>query len=100
MHRLVLEFEEKVIKENMISYKDAETSCVNHEEVLTAFYQNDPLNNTKELMKNIRNKFSHNEYPDAGMFKEMIKSDSANTSIAKKFLKIATQYYKTDTVSD
>ncbi|MDB5032365.1 type VI-B CRISPR-associated RNA-guided ribonuclease Cas13b [Mucilaginibacter sp.] len=94
IHRLVLEFEKKVITENKITYENSEINYVDHEKVLTAFFQNEPSSNKKELIRDIRNKFSHNEYPDANKFKGLIESDSLNTTVAKKFIQIAKQYYQ------
>ncbi|MEP7318055.1 MAG: type VI-B CRISPR-associated RNA-guided ribonuclease Cas13b [Panacibacter sp.] len=49
---------------------------VNHEALLDEFYKIAHIaNDDKIVLKNIRNKFSHNEFPDIGVCKELVKEN-------------------------
>jgi hypothetical protein len=96
MHKLVLDFEKEVIIKYSLDYETPEEPCVNHEAVLNCFFQNNSVDPEKrELMENLRNRFSHNQYPDSEKFKEIIKLNNSR-SIAKKLVEVARDYFKID----
>jgi len=93
MHSMVLEFERQVVVKNKLDYASPESGVINFEEILNSFFQNNDTNIKREQMMNLRNKFSHNQYPDFSIFNEVIKSNTKDISIAKKFIEIAEQLF-------
>jgi len=96
IHRVVLDFESHVITMYQLNYLNPEDPCINHETILNCFFQNDPSDIRKQLMENIRNRFSHNEYPDFEKFKEIIQENHQQKTIAGKFVTLANQYFSVE----
>lgn len=91
---LVRAFEDKVVKRwpEMAKLRPAKGEPSLHQQILDKYFSAQPLHkNQAERMRNLRNSYFHNEFPDFALFPELRHME--DKSLSARILKIAQNTY-------